>query len=81
MKRINYRYTNLPKLLLFVNILIYVLLWALSIVLIAFFKLDGFHENFNYALTIPLYTIYFAVPLLLLIQNKFFYGEYDDCVI
>lgn len=78
MKRINYRYTNLPKQILIFAALAYIVMLAIIMVEIAIFKLEGFYENTNFLLTIPLYIVYFAVLFGLLRQHKFFYGEYDE---
>lgn len=77
MKRINYRYTNLPKQILIFAALAYVVMLAIIMAEIAIFKLEGFYEETNFLLTIPLYIVYFAVLFALLRQYKFFYGEYD----
>lgn len=81
MKRINYRYTNLPKQILIFAALAYVVMLAIIMAEIAIFKLEGFYENTNFLLTIPLYIIYFAVLFAILRQYRFFYGEYNDEVL
>lgn len=81
MKRINYRYTNLPKQILIFAALAYVVMLAIIMAEIAIFKLEGFYENTNFLLTIPLYIIYFAVLFAFLRQYRFFYGEYNDEVL
>lgn len=81
MKRINYRYTNLPKQILIFAALAYVIMLAIIMAEIAIFKLEGFYEETNFFLTIPLYVIYIAVILAFLRQYKFFYGEYNDEVL
>lgn len=78
MKRIHYRYTNLPKQILIFAALAYVVMLAIIMGEVALFKLEGFYENTNFLLTIPLYIVYFAVLFCLLRQHKFFYGEYDE---
>lgn len=78
MKRINYRYTNLPKQILIFAALAYVVMMAVIIAEIAIFKLEGFYEETNFLLTIPLYLVYFGVLFAFLRQYKFFYGEYDE---
>ena len=78
MKRINYRYTNLPKQILIFAALAYVVMLAIIMAEIAIFKLEGFYEETNFLLTIPLYIIYITAILALLFQYKFFYGEYND---
>lgn len=78
MKRINYRYTNLPKQILIFAALAYVVMLAVIMAEIAIFKLEGFYENTNFVLTPILYIVYFAVLFCLLRQHKFFYGEYDE---
>ncbi|MBR3785844.1 MAG: hypothetical protein IKJ77_05515 [Firmicutes bacterium] len=81
MKRINYRYTNLPKQILIFAALAYVVMLAIIMAEIAIFKLDGFYEETNFLLTIPLYIVYFSVLFAFLRQYKFFYGEYNDEVL
>ena len=78
MKRINYRYTNLPKQILIFAALAYVVMLAIIMAEIAIFKLEGFYENTNFVLTPVLYAVYFTVLFCLLRQHKFFYGEYDE---
>lgn len=78
MKRINYRHTNLPKQILFFAILVYIVLLAVIMLEIAVFKLEGFYEETNYLLTVPLYAVYISIAWCLVRQHKFFYGEYDD---
>jgi len=78
MKRINYRYTNLPKQILIFAALAYVVMMAVIMAEIAIFKLEGFYEETNFLLTIPLYLVYFGVLFAFLRQYKFFYGEYDE---
>lgn len=78
MKRINYRYTNLPKQILIFAALAYVVMMAVIMAEIAIFKLEGFYEETNFLLTIPLYLVYFCVLFAFLRQYKFFYGEYDE---
>ena len=78
MKRIHYRYTNLPKQILIFAALAYVVMLAVIMAEIAIFKLEGFYENTNFVLTPLLYAVYFAVLFCLLRQHKFFYGEYNE---
>ena len=78
MKKIHYRYTNLPKQVLILAALAYVVMLAIIMAEIAIFKLEGFYENTNFVLTPILYAIYFAVLFCLLRQHKFFHGEYDE---
>lgn len=78
MKRINYRYTNLPKQILIFAALAYVVMMAIIMLEIAIFKLEGFYEETNFLLTIPLYVVYITVLVAILRQYKFFYGEYDE---
>ena len=54
MKRINYRYTNLPKQILIFAALAYVVMMAIIMAEIAIFKLEGYYENVNFLLTILL---------------------------
>ena len=50
MKRINYRYTNLPKQILIFAALAYVVMLAIIMAEIAIFKLEGFYEETNFLL-------------------------------
>lgn len=81
MKRINYRYTNLPKQILIFAALAYIVMMAIIMGEIAIFKLEGFYEETNFFLTTLLYIVYFTVLFCLLRQQKFFYGEYNDEVL
>lgn len=78
MKKIKYRYTNLPKQVLFFGAFVYVAMLAVIMAEIAIFKLEGFYEETNFFLTTLLYAFYIFVLLCLLRQYKFFYGEYDE---
>lgn len=81
MKKITYRYTNLPKQVLFLAGLIYVAMMAIITIEIGIFKLEGYYEEMNFFATAILYIVYFTVLYCLFRQHKFFYGEYNDEVL
>jgi len=78
MKKITYRYTNLPKQVLIFAAFVYIAMLAIIMAEIAIFKLEGFYEETNFLLTGLLYVFYITVLLALLRQYKFFYGEYNE---
>ncbi|MGN0658171.1 MAG: hypothetical protein ACI4LA_01060 [Emergencia sp.] len=76
-RKIEYHYTNLIKQCMIGIIFVYALLYFAVILEILVFRIDGYYENINFVLTIPVYLLILAMIVCLFRSYKFCYSIYD----
>ena len=78
MYKIQYRYTNIAKQILFGVCFLYALLRFMIMAEIIIFKIDGYYQATNVPLTLIMYLAIFALLFVLFRGHKYCYSTYDE---